>query len=172
MSAVGWLNSEAFALFGQHIRWSDMIGNTVGLAALALGWRRSIWTWPAQLVSGVILLAAFASAHLSGSAGKQLVVIVVAAWGWWSWNRGKQQAQDGSIAVRFASWRERAFLVGGAASALSPSAGCSPRSRRCRGTRGPTRTSSSARSSRCTHRRAAWSSSGSPGCWSTWSVCR
>jgi nicotinamide mononucleotide transporter len=115
VSAADWLNSEAFALVGQHIKWSDMIGNTVGLVALALGWRRSIWTWPAQLLSGVILLVAFASAHLSGSAGKQLVVIGVAAWGWWSWNRGRQQAQDGSIAVRFATWRERACLVGGAA---------------------------------------------------------
>ncbi|CAM5239806.1 Riboflavin biosynthesis protein RibBA [Streptomyces californicus] len=92
-----------------------MIGNIIGLIALALGWRRSIWTWPAQLLSGVILLVAFASAHLSGSAGKQLVVIVVALWGWWSWNRGRQQAQDGSIAVRFATWRERGVLIGAAA---------------------------------------------------------
>ena len=25
-----WLNSEAFTLFGQHIMWSDMIGNVIG----------------------------------------------------------------------------------------------------------------------------------------------
>ncbi|MFC7307635.1 nicotinamide riboside transporter PnuC [Streptomyces monticola] len=115
MSAVSWLNSEAFTAFGQHVIWSDMIGNSVGLAALALGWRRSIWTWPAQFLSGVILVAAYASAHLSGGVGKQLLVIGVAVWGWRQWGRGRQQAQDGSIAVRFASWKERGALVAAAA---------------------------------------------------------
>ncbi|MCX5202617.1 nicotinamide mononucleotide transporter family protein [Streptomyces sp. NBC_00237] len=115
MSALSWLNSEAFTAFGQHILWSDMIGNSVGLLALALGWRRSIWTWPAQLASGVILVAAYASVHLSGGVGKQLLVIGVALWGWRQWQRGKQQAQDGTIAVRFATWRERGLLFGGAA---------------------------------------------------------
>ncbi len=115
MSALSWLNSEAFTAFGQHILWSDMIGNSVGLLALALGWRRSIWTWPAQFASGVILVAAYASVHLSGGVGKQLLVIGVALWGWRQWQRGKQQAQDGTIAVRFATWRERGLLLGGAA---------------------------------------------------------
>ena len=34
MNALDWLNSEAFTAFGQHIIWSDMIGNTIGLIAL------------------------------------------------------------------------------------------------------------------------------------------
>ncbi|WP_079169121.1 MULTISPECIES: nicotinamide mononucleotide transporter family protein [unclassified Streptomyces] len=92
-----------------------MIGNVIGLAALALGWRRSIWTWPAQLLSGLVLVAAYASAQLSGGVGKQLLVIAVAVWGWRQWTLGKQQAQDGSLAVRFATWKERALLAGGAA---------------------------------------------------------
>ncbi|MEU1149496.1 nicotinamide riboside transporter PnuC [Streptomyces sp. NPDC005863] len=92
-----------------------MIGNTVGLIALALGWRRSIWTWPAQFLSGVILVAAYASAQLSGGVGKQLLVIGVAVWGWRQWTRGRQQAQDGSIAIRFATWKERGLLLGATA---------------------------------------------------------
>ncbi|WP_190084972.1 nicotinamide mononucleotide transporter family protein [Streptomyces longisporoflavus] len=92
-----------------------MVGNTIGLIALALGWRRSIWTWPAQFLSGVILVGAYASAHLSGGVGKQLLVIGVALWGWRLWSNGKQQAQDGSIAVRFATWKERGILLGGTA---------------------------------------------------------
>ncbi|MET9109582.1 nicotinamide mononucleotide transporter family protein [Streptomyces zhihengii] len=115
MSALNWLNTEAFTAFGQHIMWSDMIGNTIGLIALALGWRRSVLTWPAQLLSGVILVGAYASAHLSGGVGKQLLVIGVAVWGWHQWTRGRRQAQDGSIAVRFATWKERGWLLGGAA---------------------------------------------------------
>ncbi|GHC42946.1 nicotinamide mononucleotide transporter family protein [Streptomyces cinnamoneus] len=115
MSALDRLNQEAFAAFGQHVIWSDMVGNSIGLAALALGWRRSVLTWPTQLLSGVILVAAYASAHLSGGIGKQLLVITVALWGWRQWAGGRRDAQDGSIAVRFATWRERALLLGGTA---------------------------------------------------------
>lgn len=115
MSALHWLNSEAFTVLDQHIIWSDMIGNTIGLIALALGWLRSIWTWPAQLLSGAVLVAANVSVHQAGSVGKQVIVIAVAVWGWQQWTRGRQQAQDGSLAVRFATWRERGYLLGGAA---------------------------------------------------------
>ncbi|MFF3396511.1 nicotinamide riboside transporter PnuC [Streptomyces sp. NPDC002669] len=115
MTTLNWLNSEAFTVLGQRIIWSDMIGNTVGLIALTLGWLRSVWTWPAQLLSGVVLVAANASVQQAGSVGKQVVVIAVAVWGWQQWSRGRQQAQDGSIAVRFATWRERGYLLGGAA---------------------------------------------------------
>ncbi|GGZ88180.1 membrane protein [Streptomyces subrutilus] len=114
MSALDWLNAQAFEVVGQKVIWSDMIGNLIGLAALALGWRRSIWTWPAQLLSGLILIAAYASAHLAGGVGKQLLVIGVAVWGWRAWQRGRRQAQDGSIAVRTATWKERGLLLAGA----------------------------------------------------------
>lgn len=114
MSALSWLNSEAFTVLDQKIIWSDMIGNTIGLIALALGWRRSIWTWPAQLLSGVVLVAANVSVQQAGGVGKQMIVVAVAVWGWQQWTRGRQQAQDGSIAVRFATWRERGYLAGGA----------------------------------------------------------
>ncbi|MFJ2019802.1 MULTISPECIES: nicotinamide riboside transporter PnuC [Streptomyces] len=112
---MNWLNSDAFTLLDQDIKWSDMTGNVIGLLGLALGWRRSLWSWPVQFLSGVILFAAFATAHLSGSAGKQVVVMVVAVYGYRQWHRGKQQGEDGHIAVRFATWRERAALLGAAA---------------------------------------------------------
>jgi nicotinamide mononucleotide transporter len=111
---VNSLNSEAFTLFGQHILWSDMVGNLFGLAALALGWRRSIWTWPVQFLAGLILFGAFYG-HLTGSAGKQAVVMLVALFGWWQWQRGKGQGEDGHIAVRFATWRERGAMAAAAA---------------------------------------------------------
>ncbi|MGP4111696.1 nicotinamide mononucleotide transporter family protein [Streptomyces sp. 4N509B] len=109
------LNGTAFSAFGQHVIWSDIVGNLAGLAALALGWRRSVATWPVQLLSGAILVAAYASAQLGGGVGKQLLVITVAVWGWRQWHRGRQDSGDGQIAVRFATWPERAALATGAA---------------------------------------------------------
>ncbi|MFI7502331.1 nicotinamide riboside transporter PnuC [Streptomyces sp. NPDC049687] len=111
---MNWLNSEAFVMFGQHIIWSDMIGNILGLITLALGWRRSLLTWPVQFLSGLVLFVAFYG-HLAGSAGKQVVVMVVALYGWWQWNRNKGQSGDGHIVPRFATWAERAAMLGAAA---------------------------------------------------------
>ncbi|SEP90512.1 nicotinamide mononucleotide transporter family protein [Streptomyces radiopugnans] len=143
MSALEWLdgtlNGTAFEAFGQGVKWSDMVGNVMGLTALALGWRRSIWTWPAQFLAGLILVAAYASAQLSGGVGKQLLVIGVAVWGWRQWQRGASataaddgsaaagrpsgdgagdgagNSADGRITVRFATWRERGLLLAGTA---------------------------------------------------------
>ncbi|WP_313895971.1 nicotinamide mononucleotide transporter family protein [Streptomyces sp. YIM 98790] len=113
--AFDGLNATAFTVLGQPVIWSDMAGNLLGLAALALGWRRSLWTWPAQLASGLVLVAAYASAQLSGGVGKQLLVITVAVWGWRQWRHGSRSAGDGHIAVRFATARERLLLLTGAA---------------------------------------------------------
>ncbi|PYC76412.1 hypothetical protein C7C46_22510 [Streptomyces tateyamensis] len=105
------LNTVAFSLFGEHFKWNDTIGNLLGLIALALGWRRSIVSWPVQLLSGLVLVGAYWSAHLSGGVGKQLVVIVTAVWGWAQWQRGRRE--HGDIRIRFATWTERALLVAG-----------------------------------------------------------
>lgn len=115
MSAIAVLNDEAFRVLGQQVIWSDMVGNLLGLAALALGWRRSLLTWPVQLAAGVILVAAYHSAQLSGGVGKQLLVITVALWGWRQWRNADSQADDGAVRVRFGTARERAVLVGGTA---------------------------------------------------------
>jgi nicotinamide mononucleotide transporter len=116
---VNWLNSEAFTLLDQRIIWSDMIGNVLGLITLALGWRRSLMTWPVQFLSGLVLFVAFYG-HLAGSAGKQTVVMAVALYGWWQWKRSKSRLEkgdggDGRITPRFATWRERGAMIAAAA---------------------------------------------------------
>jgi nicotinamide mononucleotide transporter len=115
MSVLDQLNATAFTAFDQHVMWSDMTGNLAGLAALALGWRRSLFTWPVQLLSGVILVAAYSAAELGGGVGKQLLVITVALWGWRQWQLGRQESGDGQVAIRFATWRERGALLAGTA---------------------------------------------------------
>lgn len=115
LSWLGWLNGDAFTVLGQHVMWSDAIGNTLGLAGLAFGWRRSVATWPLQLLSGLVLVAAYATGQLAGGVGKQLLVVVVALWGWRQWRRGDQRARDGAVAIRFARRRERWLLASGTA---------------------------------------------------------
>ncbi|MFJ5229161.1 nicotinamide riboside transporter PnuC [Kitasatospora sp. NPDC088391] len=90
-----------------------MTGNLIGLTALALGWRRSVLTWPAQLLAGAVLITAFLGGHVPGLIGKQVVVVVTALWGWAQWSRGRRDT--GGVEVRFATARERAVLIGATA---------------------------------------------------------
>ena len=175
MSAVDWLNAEAFTAFGQHIMWSDMIGNIdrpgrprARLAALHLDLARPVRSPASSCV------AAFASAHLTGSVGKQLVVIGVAAWGWRQWTP-RPAAGPGRLdrrPLRHLARARRCSLARRGRRHPRRRRAVHRATRRCPGTRGPTRTSSSARSSRWSPRPAAWSSSGSPGCSSTSSASR
>jgi nicotinamide mononucleotide transporter len=114
VSVLDTLNSEAFVVFDQHVLWSDMVGNTFGLIALALGWKRSIWTWPAQFLSGAILVAAYWSVNLTGGVGKQLLVVGVALWGWRQWQHQRAD-HGGELEIRFATWKERGLLALGGA---------------------------------------------------------
>ncbi|WP_354645142.1 nicotinamide mononucleotide transporter family protein [Kitasatospora camelliae] len=98
-----------------------MIGNLLGLSALALGWRRSVWSWPLQLLAGAVLVAAYLGGHAPGLVGKQLIVITTALWGWAQWRRGRRDS--GTVTVRFATGRERALLAGGAALGTAAVAG-------------------------------------------------
>jgi nicotinamide mononucleotide transporter len=106
---VTWLTGIAFTAFGEPVKWADMIGNLLGLAALALGWRRSVVSWPVQLLSGAVLISAYLGGHVPGLIGKQLIVIATALWGWSRWRQSRKAT--GEIAVRFASWKERGLLV-------------------------------------------------------------
>jgi nicotinamide mononucleotide transporter len=105
---VNLLNS-GFELFGEHVLWTDLIGNVLSLAVVWLAMRKTIWTWPVQLTGALLLLAASLHAAAPGNALKQVLIIGLASLGWWSWTRGRRG--DEGLAVRPATARERAVLL-------------------------------------------------------------
>ncbi len=110
MSAfLDWANAVAFTVGNQSVKWSDLLGNICALATVGLAVRRSMWTWPVQIAGCVLLFGASASVHLGGNASRQVVLAVMAAYGWWCWTRGRQTFGD--VPVRFAGWRERGALI-------------------------------------------------------------
>ncbi|MFE6866178.1 nicotinamide riboside transporter PnuC [Kitasatospora sp. NPDC057692] len=108
MSALEWLN-EQFSFFGIPVYWSDFFGNILALATVWLALRRSLVAWPVQILGSVLLLIASLNVHLGGNAARQVVIIASASWGWATWRRSRQQ--EGTINVRWASWRERSVLI-------------------------------------------------------------
>lgn len=110
----GWADLVAFRLGGETVRWSDLLGNLLGLATVALALRRSLWTWPVQITGAILLFGADMAVHLGGTAARQLAVIALAGYGWSRWRtagRGSQHAGASQVKVRWATWSERALLA-------------------------------------------------------------
>ncbi|GAA1581814.1 nicotinamide mononucleotide transporter family protein [Actinomadura kijaniata] len=105
---MSWLNAS-FTVFGEHILWTDLVGNVLSLAVVWLAMRKTIWTWPVQLTGALLLLAASLHAAAPGNALKQVLFIGLALFGWYSWTRGRRA--DHGLVVRQATARERAVLL-------------------------------------------------------------
>ncbi|MEV6238662.1 nicotinamide riboside transporter PnuC [Lentzea sp. NPDC051838] len=102
-------------IFGQKIAYTELFGQVLALAVVFLAQRRSLLTWPVQLVSVALLFTVYASAHLGGLATRQIVVGLIAVYGWYAWVRRRDPVFG--VVVRKGSWVERlvvasVFLVG------------------------------------------------------------
>ena len=169
-----WLNAEAFTAFGQHIMWSDMIGNLLGLVALALGWRRS-------------MLDLAGPAAVRRHPGRRLRLRPP--------QRRRRQAVRGDRSSRCGAGRSGRAAGSGARTAPSPSASPPGRERGAAGGRHGRRHRSPSAALftavplavlepladayifvgtlvAMVAQARGWSSSGSPGSPSTWSACR
>jgi nicotinamide mononucleotide transporter len=109
---------NAKVAFGdQYILWREIVGNLFGLASAIGGMRRRLWAWPIGIVGNVLLFTVFLGAafqtpqdvSLFGQASRQVVFLVVAAYGWYRWRRNLA-AGGVTVTPRWASWSERAGL--------------------------------------------------------------
>lgn len=105
---MNWLGA-GFEVFGEHVLWTDLVGNVLSLAVVWLAMRKTLWTWPVQFAGALLLLAASLHAHVPGNALKQALFCGLALYGWVMWARGRRRA-DGLV-VRQATLKERAVLV-------------------------------------------------------------
>ncbi|PPK69191.1 nicotinamide mononucleotide transporter family protein [Actinokineospora auranticolor] len=115
------LLDSSIVVFGERISYAELFGQVFALAVVFLAQRRTLWTWPVQLVSVVLLFTVYVSAHLGGLAVRQVVVGLIALYGWWAWTRRRDPVFG--VAVRRATGRQLtavavAFAVGTAVFAL------------------------------------------------------
>jgi nicotinamide mononucleotide transporter len=104
------LLQHGFSLFGEHVSYAEFVGQLSALAVVFLAQRRTLWTWPVQLLATVLLFAVYTSAHLGGLAGRQVVIFAISLYGWWAWTRHRDPVFG--VTVRKSTWRERTGLLG------------------------------------------------------------
>jgi nicotinamide mononucleotide transporter len=97
-------------IFGQKIAYTELVGQILALAVVFLAQRRSLLTWPVQLVSVTLLFTVYLSSHLGGLATRQVVVGLIAVYGWYAWVRRRDPVFG--VVVRKGSWLERGAVAG------------------------------------------------------------
>jgi nicotinamide mononucleotide transporter len=103
------LMAYGITILGQHISYAEIGGQLAALAVVFLAQRRTLWTWPVQILATVLLFVVYTSADLGGLAARQVVILAISAYGWWSWSRRRDAVYG--IVVRTASWKERGVLA-------------------------------------------------------------
>ncbi|MCY1675037.1 nicotinamide riboside transporter PnuC [Pseudarthrobacter sp. SL88] len=120
MDLLRWLFDAQIPVGGSVLILREVLGNIFGLASAFGGMRRKVWAWPVGIAGNLLLLTVFLGnvfgsatpATLWGQAGRQVMFIAVAAYGWHRWKHGRS-ADGGNTAVvpQWASNRTRLILA-------------------------------------------------------------
>ena len=120
MDILRWLFEAQIPVGGSVLILREVLGNIFGLASALGGMRRKVWAWPAGIAGNLLLLTVFVGnvfgsatpATLWGQAGRQVMFIIVAVYGWQRWRQSRQAAGSSTaIAPAWASARTRVALV-------------------------------------------------------------
>ncbi|MDO5619820.1 nicotinamide riboside transporter PnuC [Kocuria sp.] len=119
MDVLRWLFEAQLHIGDGFILWREVLGNIFGLLSALGGMRRKIWAWPVGIIGNALLFTVFMGAvfgspnpvNLLGQAGRQIMFIAVAVYGWvrWQQSRGTGHA---AVTPRWATGRERLLLLG------------------------------------------------------------
>lgn len=124
MNLLRWLFEAQIPVAGSVLILREVLGNIFGLASALGGMRRRVWAWPVGIAGNLLLLTVFLGnvfgsatpATLWGQAGRQVMFIAVAVYGWQRWRQGtaasgtRASARAG-IAPRWAGTRTRLLLA-------------------------------------------------------------
>ncbi|WP_115787421.1 nicotinamide riboside transporter PnuC [Arthrobacter silvisoli] len=120
MDFLRWLFEAQIPIGGSALVLREVLGNIFGLASALGGMRRKVWAWPVGIAGNLLLLTVFLGnvfgaatpATLWGQAGRQVMFIAVAAYGWYRWREGRVSATQGRAVVpSWASAKVRVALV-------------------------------------------------------------
>jgi nicotinamide mononucleotide transporter len=76
-----------FRVWNYDVTVIEFASVITALLAVGLSIRGTRWTWPFYLISSLLYGWLFLEFHLFASASMQLIFIVAAIWGWFSWGR-------------------------------------------------------------------------------------
>ena len=124
MSVLQWLFESSITFGSKSIMVREVIGGVLGLTSAILGMRRMVAAWPVGIIGDALLFTVFLGAVFSfgdssqhanfyGQASRNLLLIIVSAYGWIRWSQHKRNGVPGTPAVtpRWTTAREKMYLI-------------------------------------------------------------
>lgn len=74
-----------FTAWGYEVTILELASVALALTAIALGIKGTRWTWPLYFMSSLLYGILFLQFDLFASASLQLVFMIAAVWGWFTW---------------------------------------------------------------------------------------
>lgn len=68
--------------------WTEILGFITGAACVWLLVRQSIWNWPVAIANYIFFIILFLESKLYGDMSLQVLYLIIAMYGWWSWLHG------------------------------------------------------------------------------------
>jgi nicotinamide mononucleotide transporter len=123
MSVLKWFFEAQIHFGSKSILVRELVGGILGLTSAVLGMRRKVSAWPIGILGDGLLFTVFLGAVFSfgdktqhanfyGQASRNLLLIIVSAYGWVKWHRNKKiDATKPAVEPRWTTTKEKIYLV-------------------------------------------------------------
>ena len=102
MSVLKWFFESQIHFGSKSILVREVVGGILGLSSAVLGMQRKVLAWPIGILGDGLLFTVFLGAVFSfgdekqhanfyGQASRNLLLIIVSAYGWIIWSRNKRK---------------------------------------------------------------------------------
>ncbi|NML54430.1 nicotinamide mononucleotide transporter [Streptomyces sp. R302] len=105
------LQRPLFTLLDTPVGWTEVLGFGSGALCVWLVARQHLANWPIGIANNLFFVLLFTQAGLYADAGLQIVFIVLAAYGWWTWTHGGGPGSAETLPVRRTTRTEWTWLL-------------------------------------------------------------
>ena len=125
MSLLQWFFDATIHFGSKSIALREVVGGVLGLSSAILGARRAIAAWPIGILGDALLFTVFLGAVFSfgdesqhanfyGQAGRNLLLIVVSAYGWARWSHNRRTGKEHHVVdPRWTTTAEKRWIIPG-----------------------------------------------------------
>ena len=123
MSVLKWFFESQIHFGSKSILVREVVGGVLGLTSAVLGMKRKVSAWPIGILGDGLLFTVFLGAVFSfgdktqhanfyGQASRNLLLIIVSAYGWVVWNRNEHKGiNKPAVEPRWTTTKEKIYLV-------------------------------------------------------------
>lgn len=93
------VNTIAFSILNYPMSYIELVGTIFYLWSVWLIAKRKMLTWPIGIVSVILYFFLFYQIRLYSDAAEQVYYLGASIYGWWYWNKGKQEEKESVIKI-------------------------------------------------------------------------